>query len=120
MGNDSLNTIFSTILGTWIKAHFSNSEHWETYIVLADTLVQATTVVFQSSVKELLPTPAKSHYSFNLRDLAKVFQGILMASVKQLTEPGDLIRLWVHECDRVFQDRLINEDDRNWFKSMLT
>ena len=120
MGNTSLNTIFSTILGTWIKANFSSSEHLEAFTTLSESLVKATTSVFQNSMKELLPTPAKSHYSFNLRDLAKVFQGILMSSVKQLLEPNDLIRLWVHECNRVFQDRLINDDDRNWFKDMLS
>lgn len=24
-------------------------------------------------------------------------------------------KLWIHECSRVFHDRLINEDDREFF-----
>lgn len=28
-------------------------------------------------------------------------------------------KLWVNECFRVFYDRLINEDDRKWFKNII-
>lgn len=42
---------------------------------LGSSLVDATIDVFNTITKELLPTPQKSHYTFNLRDLAKVFQG---------------------------------------------
>ena len=31
----------------------------------------------------------------------------------------DLLRLWYHESQRVFADRLVNEDDRTWFSALL-
>lgn len=46
---------------------------------LNEPLVDATICVYSTITSQLLPTPAKSHYTFNLRDLSKVFQGMLMA-----------------------------------------
>lgn len=46
---------------------------------LNEPLVDTTIQVYATITSQLLPTPAKSHYTFNLRDLSKVFQGILMA-----------------------------------------
>ncbi|KAJ4452159.1 hypothetical protein ANN_03677 [Periplaneta americana] len=34
-------------------------------------------------------------------------------------EEDELLRLWYHECCRVFQDRLVNDEDRGWFDSLL-
>ena len=62
--------------------------------------------------EELLPTPAKSHYTFNLRDLSKVFQGLLMITPGTCTSKDTMLRLWVHEACRVFHDRLINTEDK--------
>ena len=36
----------------------------------------------------------------------------------QLTEPAAAVRLWVHECERVLADRLINTTDLNKFSDM--
>lgn len=60
-------------------------------------------------MSELLPTPAKSHYLFNLRDFAKVIFGICMSDKDKVPNPETLARLFVHEIWRVFADRLIND-----------
>ncbi|GBF88264.1 dynein heavy chain axonemal protein, partial [Raphidocelis subcapitata] len=69
--------------------------------------------------EELLPTPAKSHYTFNMRDLSKVVQGLMLASPRTLGSRDQLARLWLHESCRVFHDRLTCEEDRTAFKKML-
>jgi len=61
---------------------------------LAEPVVDSSIFLYQKIVKELLPTPAKSHYTFNLRDLAKVIQGMLMTEASKIKETDALIRLW--------------------------
>jgi len=66
------------------------------------------------------PTPSKSHYTFNLRDISKIFQGVVSANQKLTTEPAQLLRLWYHENTRVIGDRLINDTDRNFLSGLMT
>lgn len=41
----------------------------------ADQIVNAAVEIYDRMSVDLLPTPAKSHYVFNLRDLSKCVQG---------------------------------------------
>ena len=82
---------------------------------LCDPLVKASIDVYATMLRDMRPTPAKSHYQFNLRDLSKIFQGLLMIDPKKVLTKAQLARSWVHECRRIFCDRLINTDDTNWF-----
>lgn len=61
--------------------HFSKGFDQEFHAV-SIAIVSATTAVYKSAVANLLPTPEKSHYLFNLRDFGRVIQGTLL--VKQL------------------------------------
>ena len=86
---------------------------------LTEPLVNATIQVYNTIKEELLPTPAKSHYTFNLRDLSKVFQGIADVHPDSVESVDVMIRLWIHECSRVFGDRLVDDEDRTWFSNFL-
>nr|XP_022908003.1 dynein heavy chain 1, axonemal-like [Onthophagus taurus] len=104
--------IFGTILNFWMH-RTPDQESFTT------PLLKATLNVFTTILHELLPTPAKTHYTFNLRDLSKIFQGILMMAPESVQDLNHIIRLWYHENCRVFQDRLINDADRDWFANLL-
>ena len=74
-------------------------------------VVDAAIDVFMFAKDSLRPTPAKSHYLFNLRDVSRVVAGIQMMKTFDHGSKQKLVRLWVHECGRVFSDRLNDEAD---------
>jgi dynein heavy chain len=82
-------------------------------------ITKAVLSVYEKVKDELLPTPSKSHYTFNLRDIWRVFQGICSGSSKHILTVKDLLRLWYHENMRVFHDRLTTDEDRAFLKNML-
>ncbi|KAJ3214893.1 Dynein heavy chain 1, axonemal [Dinochytrium kinnereticum] len=113
MENESLARIFTTILGSFLQKFPPEISR------RTDQIVQASIIIYNTIRAELLPTPAKSHYTFNLRDLSKVVQGVLSADVKTVNIETDIVRLWVHECMRVFQDRLVDNHDKSWFLGLV-
>ncbi|XP_050760847.1 dynein axonemal heavy chain 1 [Gymnogyps californianus] len=125
MEESSKKTIFSTILGSWMAGLLGERSYRDpvpgalAVKDLNEPLVDATICVYLTVTSQLLPTPAKSHYTFNLRDLSKVFQGMLMAEPSKIENKLHLLRLWYHESCRVFCDRLVSKEDRTWFDNLM-
>lgn len=55
----------------------------------------------------------KFHYIFNLRDLSKTYEGLLLSTIDNFNSKDKFLRLWRHEINRVFVDRLITHEDKN-------
>jgi dynein heavy chain len=112
---DTCRKIFSAIIESFLaQNHFS-----EAVRRLGDTSVNATIALYTEIQQQLLPIPAKFHYTFNLRDIAKVFQGILCINSQSVSDGDVFTYLWVHEASRVFNDRLINLEDREKFRNII-
>ena len=48
-------------------------------------IVKTTVDIYNAIRSELLPTPDKPHYVFNMRDLTRLFQGMLMVQPAKIT-----------------------------------
>jgi dynein heavy chain len=111
-------------------------------INVSKKLSDATYKLWTKMKERMLPTPAKFHYIFNLRELSRVFQGIMLVpnqmkgdisksifktggfrceQGKSLFNNGGsvLVRIWKHECCRVFSDKLTNDNDKKMYEKFM-
>eukprot|EP00937_MAST-01D_sp_MAST-1D-sp2_P000693 g693.t1 len=107
----TLKRIFNTIL-TW---HFTSNKFDDKVAKVSTGIVDATLHTYRAAMENLLPTPLKSHYTFNLRDFSRVAAGVMNVKPHEAFDADAAVRLWTHECLRVFGDRLVDDHDRNWF-----
>ncbi|KAJ3335866.1 Dynein heavy chain 2, axonemal [Gonapodya sp. JEL0774] len=101
----------SRIFGTMINQKLQDFE--ETVKPLGAVMTTAAIELYHTIIAHFLPTPAKSHYTFNLRDMSRVFQGLLRANRDYYDSKISLTKLWVHEIMRVFGDRLTDQSDKD-------
>ena len=67
----------------------------------------------------MLATPAKFHYVFNLRDLSRIWLGMIGTQANVIISTDILMKLWKHEVTRVLADRFVNDFDKEWFETEL-
>jgi dynein heavy chain len=69
---DSLKFIFATVMD-WMYAANVNPVYEDGIKGMKDSIVANTIYIYKETMKRFRPTPAKSHYTFNLRDVSKIF-----------------------------------------------
>jgi len=120
---DVADSVLASIFGTILDWHLAEGSYSREVKGMSKSVMSATLDVYNKAMATLLPTPSKSHYTFNLRDFARVVQGVMLM-------PADVIpagkegaeaytRLWVHETLRVFYDRLTDTKDMTWMLTQL-
>jgi dynein heavy chain len=121
------------IYGRILQVLFNPKKYAQEVINMRPYLIDATIAIWDAVKRKLMPTPAKFHYTFTIRELARVFQGICTvaqkpdykviancSNIKEKIRPElFLIALWRHECERTFVDKLISNQDKKTFQDML-
>ncbi|MCJ8738612.1 hypothetical protein PDJAM_G00037770 [Pangasius djambal] len=113
-GQDALFSIYNSIF----SQHLDINGFSPALKNFCSTFVNSALILHQKISTSFLPTAVKFHYVFNLRDLSNIFQGLLFSTPQCVKDPFDLIRIWLHECNRVYGDRLTDEKDMELFEKI--
>ncbi|XP_040105706.1 dynein heavy chain 8, axonemal isoform X2 [Oryx dammah] len=114
------NTSIDKIFGVIGCGYFDSCRRFKPEICeMILNLVSASRVLWQWTKVKMLPTPSKFHYIFNLRDLSRIWQGMLTIKADECASVHVLLSLFKHECNRVIADRFITPDDEQWFNTQL-
>jgi dynein heavy chain len=87
-------------------------------LIASESLVTGILNLHQKMAK-FRKSSVNFHYEFNIRHITGAFQGLLMSSVKKFKDPEKVVKLWVHECERVYGNRLVTVTDLTNFKVEL-
>ncbi|XP_013102946.2 dynein axonemal heavy chain 8 [Stomoxys calcitrans] len=109
--NNSMDQIFSQIG----RGYFCLARFTEEVVQLIPHLVPLTRIFWQNVKVKMLPTPSNFHYVFNLRDLSRIWEGMLKVAPEECKTQSDVLKLWRHECTRVIADRFTDYKDTAWF-----
>jgi len=72
-------------------------------------IVKAAVDLHRLVTDVFVPTAIKFHYIFNLRELSSVFEGLCRSREMFYSTNLSVVRLFIHEAERVYQDRMITE-----------
>ncbi|KAI0666280.1 dynein heavy chain [Trametes maxima] len=99
------------IYGTYNRALLKVVPNLRAY---AEPLTDAMVDLYLSSQKRFT-TDVQAHYVYSPRELTRWVRGIYEAirPLEILSVEG-LVRVWAHEALRLFQDRLVTEEEKRW------
>ncbi|KAI9809961.1 MAG: hypothetical protein M1825_000394 [Sarcosagium campestre] len=80
----------------------------------SEALTKAMVQFYLESQQRFTPK-IQPHYVYSPRELTRWVRGVYEAirPLEELSVEG-LVRIWAHEALRLFQDRLVEEDERRW------
>jgi dynein heavy chain len=71
-------TSINDIYGQMLAGRFPKGDVDDECMMVVGRLTRSTIQLWRTMKERMLPTPAKFHYIFNMRELSRVFQGVLL------------------------------------------
>mmetsp|Transcript_16968 Transcript_16968/g.60259 ORF Transcript_16968/g.60259 Transcript_16968/m.60259 type:complete len:4617 (-) Transcript_16968:30-13880(-) len=98
------------IYETFLNGHLESGGFNEEVCALESNIIKAALNLHKEVMEKFRKTATNFHYEFNIRHLANVFQGLLVANADQIQTGEKFVHLWLHESERVYGDRLVSAE----------
>lgn len=108
-----------TIYNAFATGHFGRKGFKSAVQEITSHIIKAAVSFHPLMVASFRKTAINFHYEFSVRHLSYIFQGILIAQPTQFGDPEKLVKLWVHESERIYGDRLINAEHLYQYKQIM-
>lgn len=113
---ETLFRIFSNVLLTkWLK----KNGHASDVVNHVNQIITAILRTYYFVLQKLKPTPAKSFYRFNVRDISRICNGCALLRKESVDNKKMFAKIWFHESMREFHDRLTDNEERVWLFEKL-
>ena len=110
-GKDSLRQIYGTFNRAILRK--GNSELHNQANALTEAMVEFYTQCQQHYTPDIQP-----HYIYSPRELTR-WKHALNESIDNISDTNGLVRLWAHEALRLFQDRLVLPEEKQWCDQLV-
>jgi len=106
----------STIYSAYLNKHFTKFKGTIQEQIVP--VIKGTLSLHSEVVRCFRKTAQNFHYEFTVRHLTNVFQGLLTAKPEAIKEPDNFVKLWVHEAERIYGDRLVDAGNLKTYKDL--
>jgi len=107
-----------TIYSTFMKGHFERLSFKSSVQDCISNIIVAALQLHTNVVASFRKTAANFHYEFNIRHMSGVFNGLLAAKPSEFDKDEKMTKLWLHESERVYGDRLVSTSDLKKYRSL--
>jgi dynein heavy chain 1 len=109
-GPESLKQIYGTFNRAMLRKTANLKAAWEPLTIAM--------VDFYTQSQQHFTADIQPHYIYSPRELTR-WKFALNEALEPLETIDDLVRLWAHEALRLFQDRLVLPDEKEWCDKLV-
>jgi dynein heavy chain len=84
-----------------------------------DRIVEGSLTLYDEISKKFLPSAVKFTYNWSLRELTNIFQGLCMMKSSNYNTYFEVVRLWLHEFNRVVSDRFFTIGEFDVYENIV-
>lgn len=110
-GKESLKQIYGTFNRALLRKSVPELRNY------GENLTNAMVDFYTESQRHFTPD-IQPHYIYSPRELTR-WKHAINESIESMNSLDDLVRLWAHEALRLFQDRLVLKEEKEWCENLV-